>query len=645
MAGLSPYPVVRARLPVLAALVAGLLLAAAGAASGDVLSRCSSAATDQTLCGRVTVPLDRSGAVPGAVSLRVEALPPSGGGAPQATVLALAGGPGQAATPLLSSFADVLKPLLRTRELVTFDQRGTGGSGLLSCPDANDAPSLSAAVEACADELGPSRADYTTAASVADVEAVRAALGVDKLIVWGTSYGTKVALEYAAAYPQHVDRLILDSVVPPGGIDPFQRSTLASVPRVLRGVCDGDCHFTRNPAGDVAQLARRLRKARLRGSVIDAHGHAVPASLSEADLLGLLLDGDFDRYLRAALPAAVHAALTGDPTPLLRLSAAGGADSSSASDDSDAVYLATTCEDGQVPWPAGTPLQQRRAAEDAAAAAIPNSAFAPFDRTSGLALGLADLCRGWPEAPIAQPQPPLPPTPTLILSGDEDLRTPRADAAALAARLPGAHLVEVPDTGHGVLFSDPTDCAEQAVAAFVGGLVPGDCRFHPPVAAALGVAPRRVADVRAAGHVRGLPGRTVTAVLRTLDDASDQLIEQVAASGGQAQPFGGLRAGTAALDGTRGLRLRGYSYVPGVTVTGIVPSRSVRFVLTVGGHAAARGRLAVSSSGVSGVLAGVRVRISAKALGWRGGTEAAVASVATTSSERPSLPPPPAWPR
>jgi len=616
---------VRARQLTLAALVACLLLVAAGSASGDVLGRCSSTPTDPTLCGRVTVPLDRTGAVPGAVSLRVEALPPSAGGTPQATILALAGGPGQAAVPLMSSFADVLKPLLRTRELLTFDQRGTGGSGLLSCAGANGASTLAGAVQACASALGPARVGYTTAESVADVEAVRQALGIDKLIVYGTSYGTKVALEYAAAYPQHVDRLILDSVVPPDGIDPFQRSTLTSVPRVLRGVCDGGCRFTRDPGGDVARLARRLRHARLRGTAIDGHGHAIPASLSESDLLALVMAGDFDRYLRASLPAAVHSALGGDAAPLLRLLAGGGVDATSASGDSDAVNLATTCEDGKVPWPTGTALQQRRAAEDAAAAAIPNGAFAPFDRTSALTLGLADLCRGWPEAPIVQPQPPLPATPTLVLSGDEDLRTPRADALALAARLPGAHLVEVPDAGHGALFSDPTDCAQQAVVAFVGGAIPGDCRFHPPVAAVLGVAPRRIADVRAAGHVRGLPGRTVTAILRTLDDASDQLIEQVVAGGGVAQSFGGLRAGTAVPESGRGLRLHAYSYVPGVTVTGLVPSRSSRFTLTVGGRSAARGRLLVSRAGVAGVLGGVRVKISAKALGWRAGASAALA--------------------
>ena len=634
----------RARPLILLALVAGLLLGVAGSASAGVLGRCTADPTDPTLCGRVTVPLDRGGALPGTISLLVNALPPSGGGAPQATILALAGGPGQAATPLLGAFAGVLKPVLRTRELVTFDQRGTGGSGRLRCDGLSGPGSLASVVLGCAQSIGPPRADYTTAASVADVEAVRAALGVDKLILYGTSYGTKVALEYAAAYPEHVARLILDSVVPPDGIDPFQRSTLTSIPRVLRGVCDGDCRFTHNPGADVARLARQLGRARLRGSVIDGRGHAIHASLDESGLLGLLLDGDFDRYLRAALPAAVRDALGGDPAPLLRLTLDAGAGSSSTSSDSDAVYLATTCEDGAVPWPAGTPLQQRHAAENASAAAIPDSAFAPFDRASALALGLADLCRGWPEAPIAQPLLSLPSTPTLILSGDEDLRTPRADALALARRLPGAHVVEVPDAGHGVLFSDPTDCAERAVAAFVGGLVPGNCRFHPPVAAALGLTPRRLSELHGAGHIRGLPGRTVAAALRTLDDASEQLIEQVALGVSAPQPFGGLRGGTATLEGSRGLRLRAYAYVPGVTVSGLVPSRTTRFTLTIGGRAAARGRLVVSRAGVAGVLGGVAVRASARALGWRGGAAAAVVAVAPDAARSEPSPFADAWP-
>jgi pimeloyl-ACP methyl ester carboxylesterase len=606
--------------------------ASSASASADFLTRCTNAPKDRALCGRVTVPLDRSGALPGTVSLRVKALPPRGGSAASGTVLAIAGGPGQAAVPLLDSFAGVLRSVLKTRQLVTFDQRGTGGSGRLRCPALSGRGSLVSVIGRCAGELGARRTMYTTAASVADVEAVRSALGADKLVLYAASYGTKVALLYAATYPQHVDRLVLDSVVPPDGTDPFQRSTLAAIPRVLRTTCAGDCGFTRDAAADVAALARRLARAPLRGTALDGRGRAHRIGISEPALLNLLLTGDFDRYLRAALPAAVRSALAGDPAPLLRLTVHAGGGGLSPGSDSDAVYAATTCQDGIVPWPAGTPLEQRRAAVNAAAAAIAAHAFAPFDRATVRTLGSADLCRAWPESPIPQPLPSLPATPTLILSGDEDLRTPRGDALALAGRLPGAHVLEVPDAAHGVLFSDPTDCAERAFAAFIGGLVPGDCPRHDSVAPPLPLAPRRLADLRRAGGLPALSGRTVTAVVRTLDDASEQLIQQVLA-GTRPRPFGGLRAGSAVLERSRGLRLRGYAYVPGVTVSGLIPSRGPRFTLQVGGEAAAGGHLTLSRSGVVGRLDGRPVRASARELGWRSSRAAAALASAADASE------------
>lgn len=621
-----------ARRPVAASLlllalgaVLALLLLVAQPARAAALARCSADAGDRSLCGRVVVPLDPSGALPGTLGLRVRALPPRGavsGG----TILALAGGPGQAAVPLLEDFASVLAPALRTRQLVTFDQRGTGGSGRLRCTALSGSGSLGAVVGRCAAQLGPRRTAFTTAASVADVEAVRVALGVERLTLYAASYGTKVALQYAAAYPQHVERLVLDSVVPPEGVDPFQRATLQSIPRVLHELCAGDCGFTRDTAADVAQLAGRLARAPLRGTAIDGSGRPRPVSIGETGLLGLLLAGDFDRYLRAATPAAVRAALDGDGAPLLRLVSRAGPDVFAERADSDAVYLATTCQDGLVPWPAGTPLAERGRLVDEAAAAIPDAAFAPFRRATVRRLGTADLCRAWPESPIAQALASLPATPTLLLSGDEDLRTPRADAAALASRLPGATLVEVEDAAHGVLFSDPTNCAERLVADFLDGRPVVPCRHRPRVVPPLRLPPRRLEALRPAGRLSGRVGRTVTAVVRTLDDAADQLLARVVA-GGDARPFGGLRAGSAVLVRERGLLLRGYAYVPGVTVSGLIPVRGRRITLTVGGSAAARGRLTISRDGVEGQLDGQRVDAPARALRGSGSTAAAAAAL------------------
>jgi pimeloyl-ACP methyl ester carboxylesterase len=617
----------RVRLAAASALALAALTVATEPARADVLGDCSPGAPDRARCGAVTVPLDRAGRVPGTVRLRVRELPARGGTA-TGTILALAGGPGQAAVPLLEHFAAALAPALRSRRLVTFDQRGTGGSGRIACPSLGRALELSAAVARCASDLGPARVAYTTAASVADVEAVRAALGIERMTIFGVSYGTKVALAYAAAHPERVERLVLDSVVAPEGVDPFERTTLASVPRVLRTLCGRACRFTRDPVADVAGLVRRLARKALHGSALDASGRPRPVSLTRAGLLALLLAGDFDRHLRAAFPAAVRAALAGDGAPLLRLAAGTGPSALPITADSDAVYVATTCADGGVPWPPGTPPAQRRAAVNAAAAALPPSAFAPFDRATVRSLGTADLCRGWPESPIVQPLPPLPATPALLLGGEDDLRTPLADAAALARRLPGARMLAVPDAGHGVLFGDLTDCAEAAVLAFLDGRDPARCRAHRRAAPALPLPPRRLA---ALARVRGLPprlGRTVRAVLRTLDDASEQIVARVEA-GGDPTGFGGLRSGSAAL-GRRGLRLRGYGYVPGVAVSGLIPARGRSFTLRVGGAAGVRGRLTFSAKGVAGRLDGAPVDVGPRALGWSAASARAAAAAAST---------------
>ena len=104
-----------------------------------------------------------------------------------------------------------------------FDQRGTGASQPLRCASLEEfaGGAAGAALERCARELGPARGAFTTQESVADIEAIRAATGYQKLVLYGTSYGTKVALEYAERYPQHVEALVLDSVVPTTGPEPF----------------------------------------------------------------------------------------------------------------------------------------------------------------------------------------------------------------------------------------------------------------------------------------------------------------------------------------------------------------------------------------------------------------------------------------
>ena len=78
-------------------------------------------------------------------------------------------------------------------------------------------------------------------------------------MLFGVSYGTKVALDYAAKYPANVEALVLDSVVPPEGSDVLNVSTFKAMPRALGGLCvSGACNgITSNVGHDLFNLVHR----------------------------------------------------------------------------------------------------------------------------------------------------------------------------------------------------------------------------------------------------------------------------------------------------------------------------------------------------------------------------------------------------
>ena len=140
----------------------------------------------------------------------------------------LAGGPGQAATELAAQINAGLREVRRQRDIVLVDQRGTGKSNPLTCTDADgqameldaltapDDAALDAYVGRCLAGL-EGRADprfYTTANAIRDLDTVRAALGAEQVNLVGGSYGTRVAQQYAMAYPQHTRSIVLDGVAP-----------------------------------------------------------------------------------------------------------------------------------------------------------------------------------------------------------------------------------------------------------------------------------------------------------------------------------------------------------------------------------------------------------------------------------------------
>ena len=560
------------------------------------------------VCSVVDVPLDRSGGVPGTVPLHVEMLPSDGPA--RGTVFLVAGGPGQgsAATfdlgdPTQAAFFRFLFP---GYTLVAYDDRGTGSSAPLDCPSlraaAPDADPAQVAAE-CAAELGPEASFYSTADHAADLDAVRAALGLDRIAIFGVSYGTRLALAYAAAHPVHVERLVLDSIEPPGHDQAFATDVLEAMPATLARFCAGGlcARATSDYAGDVAAVANRLASAPGFGSSVVP---GVSDRLTALTLLDLVVATDLNPGVAAELPAAVHAARSGNFAPLqhvLRIAGAGSAAESRGF--SDALYLATVCEDGPFPWAPGATFPARTASIQSALAALPSGSLGPFAPWAA-EVGDAWVCAGWPSGAADTPAPsgPLPDVPVLAFSGGLDLRTPTAGAAAVVAAFPQGHLVVVPAVGHSVLSSDTSLCSQLALRDWLRtDQAPAvSCPRAKPLVAPLAAFP-------GPSRTRLDPGETRAAAAKTVQEAEAAWLASAGASGDRAS-LRGIYGGKLVATGTS-FTLAGYSIAPGVTLSGRISvqqsfRRPLVFVgsVRVAGAEAATGTLTLDRGALRGTL-------------------------------------------
>jgi pimeloyl-ACP methyl ester carboxylesterase len=405
---------------------------------------CPSALKRPWRCRRLSVRLDPAGRTPGRLTLAVAEYHRPGPARP--AVLAFAGGPGGAAIPKAGKYRQILAPLLARRDLVVFDQRGTGVSAPMSCPGIEGRASWPpAAIARCGRRLGRRGRFSATADSAADAEAVRRALHIPRVVLYGVSYGTKTATDYARRYPRHVDAMVLDSVVV-ADTDPLYRRSAAAAGRILDALC-AEARCASDPVADLETLV-----AHMRGGVLRGRADGRPVRILEGEILNAIVEGEASR---PRLPAALHAAAAGDLAPLedaLPDHVADVRDDAwSAAAFSATTYLATTCEDASFPWRRSASSAARRRAARRWLATQRDGDYGPFNHEVGRQYGVTGLCEAWPAAGRLAVDPALPDVPALLLAGEVDALTPLEGAREVAAELPRARLVVVGGHDHVVL--------------------------------------------------------------------------------------------------------------------------------------------------------------------------------------------------
>jgi pimeloyl-ACP methyl ester carboxylesterase len=471
--------------PLAVVFAAATLFAAASSCTGAIAGISASAQPRPALthphpcpgaagftCSTLTVPLDHRGHTPGTLGLQVATA--DNAAAPRGVLLFLTGGPGQPGVPFVTRVSARLAPLLKDYRLVMLDQRGTGQFGAINCRALQAAVGSSditvpppAAVSQCARIIGPTRRFYSTRDTVADIDTLRRALGVNTMVLDGVSYGTFVAERYALAHPGHVSKLVLDSILPqldPRRTDAFYLVGLHAAGRVLRSACRVKpvCGF--DPAQDVAWLVRHKGEGETIFDTLvtyefidptyrDPNPPQVPPGFG--DIVG-----------------ALHAARHGQPAHLdqliLGLSQAGG----SPDQFSSGLHAATLCTDMRFPWgsDAVPPARRGKSLAEATADLTARQVF-PFDATTAAGDGIMQTCLHWPvtaPAPEASPRSVLR-MPALLLAGDRDLSTPLEWAREEAARAPLGKLVIVHGAAHSIQTRELGDQGRDAVFAFLLG--------------------------------------------------------------------------------------------------------------------------------------------------------------------------------
>lgn len=421
------------------------------------LSPCRLAGTVEALCGTYTVYENREAGNGRTIDLNIAVLPATSNTPQPDPLFMLAGGPGQAATEGFPLALSLLDGLTEERDIVLVDQRGTGASNSLACPNLLEADMTEADEDTfiqlmaeCRTSLDADLTQYVTEIAMADLDEVRAALGYEQINLYGVSYGTRAALTYLRLYPQHTRSVVLDAVV---GQDLVlylqmpQDGQRALELLFARCAADTGCNEQfPNLADEFVTLLDRLASP-VDISVADPiSGEMIEVTLTRDLLTQFIFNLLYSPEFVSLLPLLIHTAHeTEDFAPLVSQAFIFSNDLSLAH---GMLYSVTCTEDAPL-----FSLDEAKTQQEGTVFPLMAEQF-------------LQICADWPKGQVSADfrQPVQSDVPVLLISGDADPVTPPSYAAEVAETLPNSLHINLPKFGHGVLAAG---CMPTVVTMFI----------------------------------------------------------------------------------------------------------------------------------------------------------------------------------
>ncbi len=460
------------------AAVALTSIAASSAGAKDLdWKRCSGADKTQR-CTTLRVPLDYQRPHGRQITLAVSRIHSAKPGERRGVLLLVPGGPGNSGLNLPTTTGLKLPRTVRDRyDIVGFDPRGVGRSTPVSCglahadlspvnlrpwpaPDGGIARNVATArrvAAACARNGGPVLRSISTVNEANDIDAIRQALGVDRISTWGVSYGTYAGAAYAQIYSAHTDHVLLDSS---DDMNPAlaERGWLANY---ALGVEDRFPDFARWASAPGTAYRLATTPAGVRTMFLDLAARldrdpvpwpgANPPQITGNVLREDLLDALYSDQRFPELAKLILALRDGGRLP------APSSPPDQALQNSSAVSVATICND--VRWPRSMGAYARDTARSRASHPL----------TAGMPVNVTP-CAFWPYAPEQSPVriTARGPSNVLLVQNLRDPATPYSGALNLRRSLADrARLVTVDSGGHEAYLANGNTCGDRLVTGFL----------------------------------------------------------------------------------------------------------------------------------------------------------------------------------